>query len=214
MYNHNGGAIMAKEKLDTQIRREQIAEAALGLVASQGVRRLNIAAVARRVGLVPSGIYRHFKSKDEVLEAVLDLLGRRLLENVRAARQESADALECLHGVLMRHIRFIREGRAIPQMIFSDDLLSGHPQLREHIVGILEMYRGQLREIVCEGQRQACIRNDVDAETAALMLLGMVIPAGVLWHLTDGGFDVTRHANRAWPMFRAAIATADGKNSK
>lgn len=30
---------MSEEKLDTQIRREQIAEAALQLVASQGLRR-------------------------------------------------------------------------------------------------------------------------------------------------------------------------------
>ena len=57
-------AIVAEAKLDTQIRREQIAEAAMSLVASQGLRRLSVAAVARRVGIVPSGIYRHFKSKE------------------------------------------------------------------------------------------------------------------------------------------------------
>jgi hypothetical protein len=34
----------------------------------------------------------------------------------------------------------------------------------------------------------------------------MVVPAGILWHLTEGGFDVTRHAARVWPMFRAALA--------
>ena len=32
-------SIMAEEKLDTQVRREQIAEAALSLVADQGLRR-------------------------------------------------------------------------------------------------------------------------------------------------------------------------------
>ncbi len=77
---------MSEEKLDTQIRREQIAEAALQLVASQGLRRLSVAAVARRVGLVPSGIYRHFRSKDEILSAVLERIEQRLLENVRAAQ--------------------------------------------------------------------------------------------------------------------------------
>jgi AcrR family transcriptional regulator len=112
---------MAAEKLDTQIRREQIAEAALSLVATHGVRRLSIAAVARRVGLVPSGIYRHFKSKDEMLDAVLDLLENRVLDIIQTAKQDSADPLEQLRGVLRRHVRFIREGRAIPRMIFSDD---------------------------------------------------------------------------------------------
>ena len=47
--------MIAAKKLGTEIRQEQIAEAALELVASQGVRRLSVAAVARRVGLVPSG---------------------------------------------------------------------------------------------------------------------------------------------------------------
>ena len=55
---------MSDQKLDTEIRKEQIAEAALGLLASQGLGRLSVAAVARRVGLVPSGVYRHFMNKD------------------------------------------------------------------------------------------------------------------------------------------------------
>ena len=84
---------MSDEKLDTQIRREQIAEAALELLASRGLRAVSVAAVARRVGLVPSGIYRHFKSKDEILQAVLDLLRQRILDNVEAARAEHADPL-------------------------------------------------------------------------------------------------------------------------
>ena len=49
----------------SSIRRQQIAEAALTLVADRGLNRLSVAAVVRRVGLVPSGIYRHFKSKEE-----------------------------------------------------------------------------------------------------------------------------------------------------
>ena len=76
---------MADAKLQTRIRREQIAEAALHLVAGEGVKRLSIAAVARRVGLVPSGIYRHFKSKDAMLDAVLELLDSKLQANVAAA---------------------------------------------------------------------------------------------------------------------------------
>ena len=104
---------MSEEKLDTQIRREQIAEAALELVAAQGLRRLSVAAVARRVGLVPSGIYRHFHSKAEILHAVLDRIKQRLMENIRAACREHPDPLECIRDILMRHIQFIREGRGI-----------------------------------------------------------------------------------------------------
>jgi len=198
---------MAEEKLDTEIRREQIAEAALSLVASQGVSRLNVAAIARRVGLVPSGIYRHFKSKDEILDAVLDLLETRMLSIIRAACDKSEHPLERIRAVMMNHARFIREGRAIPRIIFSDELQSSSPERRQRILGILLGYVGHVREIVEAGQQQGRIRPDFDPETFGLMLLGVIVPAGIRWHLTDGGFDVTRHAERSWQILRAAIAT-------
>lgn len=196
---------MAEEKLDTRIRREQIAEAALGLVAGEGLRRLSVAAVARRVGIVPSGIYRHFKSKDEILAAVLDRIEQRLLANVQAARKKHDDPLMCLKEVLMRHIRFIREGRAIPRMIFSDDVHAGRPDRRQRVMQIMQAYTGQLAEVIRDGQRRGRIRKELDVQTVAMMFLGMVVPAGILWHLTDGGFDVTRHAQRAWKMFCTAV---------
>ena len=196
---------MAEEKLDTQTRREQIAEAALSLVADQGLRRLSVAAVARRVGLVPSGIYRHFKSKDEIVAAVLDRLEQRLLANVQAARQENADPLDCLKDVLARHIRFIREGRAIPRIIFSDDVHAGNPARRQRVLQIFTRYTGEVGQIVRLGQSQGCIRPDLDPQTVTMMIFGIIVPAGILWHLTDGGFDVTRHSQRAWQLLSSAI---------
>jgi AcrR family transcriptional regulator len=198
---------MADAKLDTQVRREQIAEVALNLVASEGVKRLSIAAIARRVGLVPSGIYRHFKSKGEVLDAVLDLLGRRLMANVEAARQETDDPLQQLKGVFFRHVRFIREGRAFPRIIFSDDVFSGHPERKALTQRIVADYLGGIQRIVSEGQQAGRVRPGLVPETVAIMFLGMVVPAGILWHLTDGGFNVTQHAGRAWEMFHTAVAT-------
>ena len=181
------------------------------MIASHGLRRLNVAAVARRVGLVPSGIYRHFHSKDEILNAVLDRIRQRLMENVRAACEEHADPLECLRDVLMRHIRFIREGRAIPRIIFSDDFHGGKAKLKGKVLDIFSQYSGQLADIVRRGQEQGVVRGDLDPATVAMMVFGIVLPAGILWHLTEGGFDVTRNAARAWDMVRRAIVPGNGK---
>jgi len=199
---------MAEAKLDTKIRREQIAEAAMGLVAGQGLRRLSMAAVARRVGLVPSALYRHFKNKDELLDALLDRIEQRLLANVEASRQQHADALACLKDVLMRHIRFLREGKviSIPRMIFSEDARTDNPERKQRILRVFSHYTGQVGEIVRLGQSQGCIRPELDVQTVVMMLFGIVVPAGILWHLTEGEFDVTRHAVRAWPLFVSAVA--------
>jgi AcrR family transcriptional regulator len=200
---------MAEEKLDTGIRREQIAEAALALVAARGLNRLSVAAVARRVGLVPSGIYRHFKNKDEILMAVLDLIESRLLANVQAARDEETEPLDRLRGVLFRHVRFIREGRTFPRIVFSDDAHSDDPRRKARVQRIATAYLGKIADLVAEGQAAGSIRADLDPSTAALLFFGIVMPAAILWHLSDGAFDVTRHAERAWQIYRRAIAVKD-----
>jgi AcrR family transcriptional regulator len=200
---------MSDEKLDTQVRREQIAEAALGLIASHGLKRLSVAGVARRVGLVPSGIYRHFKSKNEIVVAVLDLIDRRLQAIVDAALAESEEPLDRLRGILMRHIRFIREGRAIPRIIFSDDVHEGMPDGKARIVGIMRGYLGRVAEVIRQGQQQGTISSDLEPETSALMFFGIVMPAGILWHVTDGGFDVTKHAERAWRIYTRGLGVPD-----
>ena len=196
---------MAEAKLDTEVRREQIATAALELVAGGGLRALSIGSLARRVGLVPSGIYRHFKNKDEILAALFDRVEARLLENVAAARRDNANPLDCLKDILMRHIRFIREGRAIPRIIFSDDIHAGNQRHRQRILQLFRRYIAEVGCVIELGQSQGRIRRDLDPQTVAMMLFGIVVPAGIMWHLTDGGFDVTRHAQRTWQVFVSAV---------
>ncbi|MEN6450959.1 MAG: TetR/AcrR family transcriptional regulator [Thermoguttaceae bacterium] len=204
---------MADEKLDTQIRREQIAEAAMSIVASHGLRRLSLAAVARRVGLVPSGIYRHFKNKEELLVAVVDRVEERLLANVEAARQESDDPLEQLRSVVMRHVRFIREGRAVPRIIFADDVHESSAKRRQRVLKTFNHYATAVGDIVRAAQAQGRIRQDFDPQTLVMMLFGIIVPAGILWHLTDGRFDVTHYAEQAWQLILAAAAS-DGTRTK
>jgi AcrR family transcriptional regulator len=196
---------VAAEKLQSRIRREQIAQAALSVVANQGLKALSMGAVARRVGLVPSAIYRHFENKDQVLDAAIEQIGRRLTGNVQATLRATHDPLERLHRLLLLHIQQIRENRAIPRIVFSEDVYGGHRERRSNILKIVRRYLASVSEIVRQGQKQKQIRRDLDPENAALLFLGLFQPAGILWHITDGGFDVTKHATRAWRMFVEAI---------
>jgi AcrR family transcriptional regulator len=196
---------MAIEKLDTQIRQEQIAEAALSLIGSQGMADLSIAGVARRVGIVSSGIYRHFRSKDEVLEAVLDLIGSRLLNNLAIACSQTSDSLERLKYLLMGHVRLIRENQAIPRLVFSEEVYGGHQARKAKMYEIITKYLGEVARIVREGQQEGQIRTDVDPDTISMMFMGIIQPGAILWHLSGEKFDVTRHAERAWKVLREAL---------
>ncbi len=194
--------------IETAFRQEQIAAAALDVVARQGLRRLSLAAVARRVGLVPSAIYRHFSSKDEILDAVLDTVRDRLLGNVAAARAETTDALECLHRLLERHVALIRENKALPRLVFSEEVYAGRPRRRARMFAAVSAYLGEIAEIVRAGQHAGRIRRSADPDAVSMMFLGLVQPAAVLHQMSDGAFDLSEHTERTWRLLRHAIEVA------
>jgi AcrR family transcriptional regulator len=198
---------MRAEKQHSEIRQKQIARAALALIAEQGMKGLSVASVAHRVGLVPSALYRHFKGKEEILEATAGLVRNLLLENVRAVRQESSLPLEQLRLLLLRHIRMVREFEAIPRIIFSDEMLSSHPQRKTAIYKIIREFLGQVADIIAQGQQLGHINPGPNPETVSVMFLGLVQPPVFLWYLSNGKFDLTKHTEKAWQIFKTTIQT-------
>jgi AcrR family transcriptional regulator len=194
------------EKLDTEIRQEQLAQAALALIAAHGLNGLSVARVARKVGLVPSAIYRHFAGKDALLDAVITLIRERLHGNVAAVMEQTPDPLERLRCLLLAHVRVIRENAGILRIVFSEELHRGQPERKARVYEMVSGYLNKVAAIVSQGQHEGCVRKDLDAASVAVMFLGLIQPAAILWHLSGGEFDVTRQVERAWPVFLSAIA--------
>lgn len=192
-------------KRTTARRQEQIVQGALSLVAAHGVRGLSLGRIGRRVGLAPSAMYRHFASKDAILDAMLALIRKRLLANVQAVREETADPLERLQRLLGRHVRLILENQAIPRIIFSDEVFSGHARRKRQLHALLQAYLKEVAEILRDAQDGGAVRAGIDPAALAVMFLGLVQPAAILWHVSDGAFDVARQAERGWQLFREAI---------
>ena len=196
---------MRAQKTNTDIRQEQIVEAALELIGEQGAYALSIAGIAERVGIVPSAIYRHFKSKDDVLDGILDLLRKRLLGNVERVRKETPAAMERLKLLLTRHAYMLNESQAIPYVVFSDAIYTGHPERKARVAQIITGYLREIQEIIEDGRQEGTIRKDIDTHTAALMFLGMIFPAAVFRNVTEGRFDMINHVEKAWPVFAGGV---------
>ena len=196
---------MKREKLNTEIRQEQIVQAAMNLIASQGLRKLSVAAISNKIGLVPSAIYRHFKSKDDVLDMILDFIQEKVLTNIRITCKETSEPMDRLQSILKRHVETLRENQAIPRIIFTEDVFTGNPKRRNKVYGIVAGYLEGVNEIIQDGQKKGQIRSDIDSKTVALMFLGMIQPGAILWFLSDGKFDISKQFEKNWNVFREAI---------
>lgn len=193
------------EKLDTEIRQEQLIQAALAVIATHGVQGISIARVARRVGLVPSAIYRHFRGKDALIDSVIALIRDRLHSNVTVVMEQNSDAIDRLKSLLFAHVRVIRENEGILRVIFSEELHSGNTERKARVYELINSYLKRIAAIISDGQREGRIRRDLDPATVSTMFLGLIQPAAILWHLSNGDFNVTKHVEKAWPVFSQAI---------
>lgn len=198
---------MRARKTKTEIRRDQIAQAALSVVERHGLRGLSVARVAEAVGVVPSGLYRHYPSKDRVLDTVLDLIAGRMKANVEAAPANGASVLDRLHGLLTRHVRLVLRNSAIPHVVFSEEMLHGRPAHRRRMYEIVRGYLRQVEELIRDGQREGCVRAGVDPEAASVLFLGLIQPGIVLWGMSGGQWDIAAHAEAGWRLFVEAVGS-------
>lgn len=173
-----------------------------------------MAALARHVGIVPSGIYRHFKDKNEVMDAVLAFIHARLMANAQALEADSDDTLTRLHALFVRHISLIRDNKAIPQVVFSDDVFGGRPTRRKGLYHSIQQYLGAVAKVIAQGQDQGAIRPDIPARALAVQFLGLVQPAAIIYSLSGGAFNIRQHAATAWRVFEEAIRQAPAKGGK
>ncbi len=194
------------EKRDTAVRQEQIAAAALRVIAKHGLQGLSVAEVARRVGLVPSAVYRHYGSKDAIVDAAIELVRDRLTENVRAVAVEHTRAIDRLHALLQRHLTLVTSNEgALPRIVFSGEAFAGGAARRGKIYRIVRGYLDGVAAIVAQGRAEGEIRADLDPEVAAVMFLGLVQPAALLSFMSGGAIDVHARVEAAWTVWSRSI---------
>jgi len=197
---------MRAKKTNTEIRKEQILLAALKIIGLQGVNALSIVGVAEKVGIVPSALYRHFSSKEEILDGILDLMREKVLKNVQQARLKKHNALARLEFIMMRHLALLKESRALPLILLSDAMYLGTSARLSKMQEILESYLSALSAILKEGMEEGSIRADIVPESTAIMFLGMILPAAVLVNVQAPFFNLESHAANVWPAFVRSIA--------
>ena len=195
------------QRMNTEARREQMACAALDLLAERGSEGFNIADLAESVGLVPSAVYRHFEGREDVLDAALDLFRDRVYRLVDAARSEAENPLLALELLLTRHAGLIESGGAVPHIMASMSGPGGHAARRSKTEKIFRGYVARVEALVRDGQESGQVRPDIDATSAALLFAGMIQPAALLRHAEGESFDITAHVARVWDLFRRAVAS-------
>lgn len=196
-----------KQRMTTTLRREQIAEAALALVAAQGVGALTARNVAKAVGVTAPALYRHFPGgKADILASVLDLLDAVKFQGLRQAVDTPGNTLEKLYTCFSMHIRTMQRYRALPNLVLADTLWDDVPELRERMYASHRKQQQMTAELIAEGQKHGEIRTDVSPDEIFVQFLGQFLTIAILYSRHGNMIDLDAQAAANWKMFVQAVA--------
>jgi len=190
---------MKREK--TEVRQRQIADAALKVIAQQGLRRFTAAAIAREVGISDGALFRHFPDKAAIVTAALDRAEAVMFENFPP---QHADPLERLGMFFHQRLEMVHSNPAIVRLVMSDQLALasgglGAERVKEWKARSAEFIRGCLVEAQAEGR----LREGASVDALCLVVLGSILSIGVAGSL--GLSDTKTGADKVWTTLSTLI---------
>ena len=173
----------------SQVRKEQIVDAAVELFGQRGFRGTSVAAVAELVGVTDAGVLYHFKTKDELLIAVVDRLTEGHWDEMDmdlGLRGLTAIRTLGLWGAWMAERR---EYQALLVVLSAEHLQDGstvNEYLTKRYQGLVARLAKAFEQAVADG----ALRADVDAELEASLYIATLDGLRLQWFLLGDQVDL------------------------
>ena len=191
--------------LDSEVRRHQIIQTARKIVATQGMVFLTMQELAKEVGVSEGAIYRHFKSKDEILLFLIQDIERTLLGAISESARPKDGALDQLKHLLQRHFSSLERRSGVSFMVISEALRFADPQVKQATRQMVEAYLEMINVILKSAVESGEIDEGVDTRAAAVMFFGMIEASVTLWSFNNRAHPLARHSASLWSMFKSGL---------
>jgi AcrR family transcriptional regulator len=196
---------MVQKHRTTAVRRKQITSAARKLIIKYGGEHLTVRRMAEEVGISEAAIYRHFKSKKDILFLLADDIEQNLVGDIAKESSNGHNSLEALDSVLRSHLSAIERRRGVSFRIIAEIISLGDKKLNRKISETIGKYIDCLKELLAKGVESGEIKSDIDLDAAAILLFGVVQGLVNIWALGNYNFDPMKRYEPLWHILRRAI---------
>jgi AcrR family transcriptional regulator len=183
-------------KMEIKIRQLQIIEAAGQILTESGIAGLTTKNLAAKMGFADSALYRHFKSKEEVIVTMLQYLAADTDKRLTAAIVQIDDPVEKIKAVFDNQLVFFKKNPHFLVAIFSDGLLQESKEINVAILQLMAIKRKHLLPIIIQGQQQGVFETTAPAEDILHMIMGSFRLHMLQWRISAFSFNVRQKGNR------------------
>ena len=188
-------------------RRAATVEAVINLAAEQNPSDITTTAIAQRMGLTQGALFRHFPTKDAILEAVMTWVAERLLSRVDRAAQNVTSPLAALEAVFMAHIDFVSEHPGVPRMLFGELQRPGETLPKRMVQTLIQRYGERLRHLLERGKAIGELDANLDIEAASISFIGSIQGLVMQSLIAGDAARIRRDASGVFAIYRRGIGS-------
>lgn len=195
-------------RLRADERRAVTAEAVVELAAEHNPSDITTAAIAQRMGLTQSALFRHFPTRDAILHAAIAWVTECLFARVDSAAQDAPSPLAALEAVFQAHIDFVSEYPGAPIVLLDELQRSGEALPKRTAQTLIHPYGERLRRLLEAGKAQGQLDAELDLKAAAVLFVGIIEGLVLRSLLTSDVACIRRDAPRVFSIYRCGIGSA------
>jgi len=196
---------MKRQRKSKAVRQQEIVDAARKAIIKFGSEKLTVKTIAKEVKITEAAIYRHFKSKREILAFLIDHTTGQMLKEIGYPETTQVQTMDAFGDLFLNHLSAIEQRQGIVFQVLAEIISLGDKRLNQRVYENLTKYIDHIKQILTNGCAAGMVRPDIDVEAGAMMLFGMIQGVVDLWTLSNHSFNLIEKYTAQWCIFRRSV---------
>ena len=168
-------------------RRVQILQALAAMLEQPGAERVTTAALAARLDVSEAALYRHFASKAQMFEGLIDFIEQSIFSLVNQIAERHADDNARARQLVLVVLQFAEKNPGMTRVMVGDALVFENERLQQRMNLLFDKLESALKQSLREASSaEGSATPTVDAQVRASVLLAFIV--GRLQRYARSGF--------------------------
>ncbi len=183
----NSEAPKVRHRMKPGQRREQILQTLAGMLEQPGSERITTALLASKLDVSEAALYRHFASKAQMFEGLIDFIEHSVFGLVHQIAEREGDGATKAARMVTVVLQFGEKNPGMARVMVGDALVFEHERLHQRMNQLFERIESALRQVLrvaAEANKSATPTADAQVRASVLMAFAL----GQLQRFTRSGF--------------------------
>jgi TetR/AcrR family transcriptional regulator len=156
-------------------RKLQILQTVAEMLEQPKGEKITTAALAARLELSEAALYRHFASKAQMFEGLIEFIEQTVFGLINKITTEEQDGLKQIEGILALLLGFAQKNRGMTRVLLGDALVNEDERLQLRINQFLDRVEATLKQSLRIAENQGYLAPGDDIGAHANLLVCFVV---------------------------------------